>query len=266
MERISENPVKAWKEKIDWFQNSLQQREMDRIDGEPMEFEWKKFPGFTTVQILAEIQNMMTEIKCEPEQFQGRIVFMSMYNDTVWREKGNKELCIANSINVADYARRFAPGQWSFLGPGSETKWYESHTYKPNACVSRIQCLRKRRFEEQRKRKRCPYISMAATNRPNGVRTSIFVNQLSIYVAVTDMCEELAWEISKCSEGTERPEAPNDSETMVMPTELTTTNQTPPTDERVHGDLLRDYVQTFANLSVHLKWPNCAPMQVSRIQ
>ena len=42
MARISGNPVKAWKEKIDWFQNTLQQRELDRIDGEPMEFEWKE--------------------------------------------------------------------------------------------------------------------------------------------------------------------------------------------------------------------------------
>ena len=41
---ISQNPVKAWKEKIDWFQNSLPKKELDRIDGEPMEFEWKKFP------------------------------------------------------------------------------------------------------------------------------------------------------------------------------------------------------------------------------
>ena len=55
-----------------------------------------------------------------------------MCNDIVWREKGNKELCIANSLNVAEYARRFAPGHWSFLGPGSETKWYGTHTYKPN--------------------------------------------------------------------------------------------------------------------------------------
>ena len=44
----------------------------------------KNFPGFTTLQILAKIQNMMTEIKCEPEQFQGRIIFMSMYTDIVW--------------------------------------------------------------------------------------------------------------------------------------------------------------------------------------
>ena len=53
-------------------------RELDRIDREPMEFEWKNFPGFATLQILAEIQNMMTEIQCEPEQFPGRIIFMPM--------------------------------------------------------------------------------------------------------------------------------------------------------------------------------------------
>ena len=88
--------------------------------------------GFTTLQILAEIQNMMTEIKCEPEQFPDRIISMSMYNDIVWGEKGNKEMCVANSLNVTEYARRFAPGHWSFLGPKSEKKRYGTHTCKPN--------------------------------------------------------------------------------------------------------------------------------------
>ena len=77
MARISETPVRAWKEKIDWFMNSHQCRELDRIDGKPMEVEWQNFP---------EIQNMMTETECEPEQFPGRIIFMSMYNDIAWRE------------------------------------------------------------------------------------------------------------------------------------------------------------------------------------
>ena len=61
MGRISEKPASAWKEKIDWFMNSFQCRELDRIDGEPMEFELTNFPGYTTLQIFAEIQNMMTE-------------------------------------------------------------------------------------------------------------------------------------------------------------------------------------------------------------
>ena len=99
MGRISENPVSACKEKIDWFVNSSQCRELDRIDEEAMELAWKKFPRFTTLQTLAEIQNMMTELQCEPEQSPGRIIFMSVYNDSVWGEKGNKEMCTANSQN-----------------------------------------------------------------------------------------------------------------------------------------------------------------------
>ena len=84
MGRIPNTPVSAWKEKIEWFMNSFQYRELDRIDAEPMEFEWKIFPGLSTLQILTEIQKMITEIHSELEQFTGRIIFMSMYNDIVW--------------------------------------------------------------------------------------------------------------------------------------------------------------------------------------
>ena len=41
----------------------------------------EKFLGFTTFQILAEIQRMMSSMNCNPEPFKGRIIFMSMYND-----------------------------------------------------------------------------------------------------------------------------------------------------------------------------------------
>ena len=57
---------------------------------------------------------------------------MSMYNDIVWREKGNRETCVANSLIVANYARKFAQGHLSFLGPGSEKKWYGTHVYEPD--------------------------------------------------------------------------------------------------------------------------------------
>ena len=38
-------------------------KDLDRIDGESMEFEWKNFPGFTAIGNLAEIQKMMAESK-----------------------------------------------------------------------------------------------------------------------------------------------------------------------------------------------------------
>ena len=69
------------------FLETVYLRDLDRIDGRPMEFEWKNFPGFATLEILAEIQKMMAESKCEPVQNKGRISFMSMYNDIAWGER-----------------------------------------------------------------------------------------------------------------------------------------------------------------------------------
>ena len=90
------------------------------------------FPGFTTLGILEEIQKFMIELHCEPEQFEGKIIFMSMYNDIFCRELGNTEKCETISVTNANYARRFPLGRWSFLGPGSEKKWYGTCSGKPD--------------------------------------------------------------------------------------------------------------------------------------
>ena len=51
---------------------------------------------------------------------------MSMFNDIEWKK--NDENCISNAENVMNYAKRFLPGHWTFLGPGSEKRWYgDSH-------------------------------------------------------------------------------------------------------------------------------------------
>ena len=96
-------------------------KDLNRIDGELMEFEWTNFPGFTTLKILDEIQKMMNYSVYQSILKEGSFC-MSMYSDIVWREGGNKENCIANSATIADHARRFSPGRWSFLWPGSEKK------------------------------------------------------------------------------------------------------------------------------------------------
>ena len=85
------------------------------------------------------------------------------------------------------------------------------------------------------------------------LRTIISVNQLSIDGAVADVCDELAWRISGCSESTGKLVAQNSSVTMVMPTELSTTNKTPRTNEKVQGNLLHDYERKFENLPDHLQ-------------
>ena len=57
---ISPEPVQSWKDKIKWYLETISKNWIE-IDREPMEFEWKKFPGFTTLGILTEIQKMLAE-------------------------------------------------------------------------------------------------------------------------------------------------------------------------------------------------------------
>ena len=66
-------------------------KDMNRIDGMPTEFEWKIFPGITTLGFLQKIQSPMRDLQCEPEHFNDRIICMSIYNDIAWQEKGNTD-------------------------------------------------------------------------------------------------------------------------------------------------------------------------------
>ena len=43
----------------------------------------------------------------DPEELQGRIIFMSMFNDIIWRIKDNEQECIANATPVSVFAKDF---------------------------------------------------------------------------------------------------------------------------------------------------------------
>ena len=84
------------------------------------------------------------------------------------------------------------------------------------------------------------------------LRTIISVNQLSTYGAVADVCDELTCRISGCSVPFWEPVAQNTPETTVTPAELSTTNETPLTNDNVQGHLLHDE-QKIVNLPDHLQ-------------
>ena len=114
----------AWEERLGWFKSSPVYRNFDRIDGEPMDFEWNIFPGFNTLQLNEEVKSLLLRLGETPENFTGRIIFMSMFNDISCGSRDNEKECLLNAKLVSLYARRFGTGQWSFVGPGSEKKWY----------------------------------------------------------------------------------------------------------------------------------------------
>ena len=72
------------------------------------------------------VNDLLSDLGQTPETFTGRILFMSMFNDISCDRKGNKGECLANAGVVKVLARKFRVGQWSFIGPGSEKKWYSA--------------------------------------------------------------------------------------------------------------------------------------------
>ena len=76
--KVNQNPISntAWERQLEWFKDSLQYRILNTIDGEPMEFEWNIFQGFSH-----KVQELLS---VTPEKFTGRIIFMSMFNDIMW--------------------------------------------------------------------------------------------------------------------------------------------------------------------------------------
>ena len=84
--KANENPESniAWEDRLKWFKSSPEYRALDRIDGEPMEFEWNIFPGLTTLELCTEVQELLSRLSVTPEKFTGWIIFMSVFNDILW--------------------------------------------------------------------------------------------------------------------------------------------------------------------------------------
>ena len=132
-----------------------------------------------------------------------------MFNDISCDRKGNKEECLANAEVVSIYAKKFGIGRWSFIGPGSEKKWYCVEENSPQGIWDHIAEKMLLEFAESG----CP-IFRATTPLSRGkfkseghgklsihfvadeltvetiYRIIISVNQLSVYGAVAAICEE----------------------------------------------------------------------------
>ena len=119
--KIFENPESndAWEQRLGWLKSSSKYRNFDRIDGEPMEFEWNIFPGFNTLQLSEEVKRLLFRLGETPENFTGRILFMSMFNDISCGKKTMKQN-VWQTPNSYLCTREDGKGQWSFVGLGSE--------------------------------------------------------------------------------------------------------------------------------------------------
>ena len=80
-------------------------------------------------KIICKIKRLIQNI------LKGESSSMSMFNDIDWTVKGNSKICISDSKQVKNYAKRFPRGHWSFFGPGDEEKQSRTYTYKPTKSI-----------------------------------------------------------------------------------------------------------------------------------
>ena len=123
--------------------------------------------------------------------------------------KGQQEECESNAQLVSLFEKRFAAGQWSFLGPGSEKKWYSVSEDGPQGEWDKMaEKMMVTLAESGHPVIRATSPSSRGTLQCKGggklsihycadqetiktvFRTIASVNQLSLYGAVADMCEE----------------------------------------------------------------------------
>ena len=198
----------AWKNRVAGVRAERSYRDFEDVSGESTEFEWNIFPGFTSLHLCDKISNLLSSLGQSPETFTGRILFMSMFNDISCDRYDNKDECLKNAEFVKTFAKRFGIGQWSFIGPGSEKKWYLSENspqgawdhiaedmllefaesghpiFRATTPLSRCQ------LKSKGKGKVSIHFSADQDTVDTIYRIILSVNQLSIYGAVAATCDE----------------------------------------------------------------------------
>ena len=185
---------------------------------------------------------------------------MYMYNDIARQEKGNKERCEYISQTVANYARKFSRGLWSLLGPGTEEKWYGTHTDKPDgswdqtaqkmmANLSRSghpmfrasSAFERGELRSKGGGKKSIHLNGSAENIELLLRTVISANQC------LRSRRRLMQRIIRGCWGFWKPDALDHLEKMENPTDLSMTET--PTNAQQRRNLVQQYERRFEQLS-----------------
>ena len=86
----------AWEQRLECIKYFSKYRNFNRIDDEPMEFEWNIFTGFNTLQLSDEVKRLLLRSDETPENFTRKIIFMSIFDDTSCGSRNNEKECLTN--------------------------------------------------------------------------------------------------------------------------------------------------------------------------
>ena len=193
--------------KIEWFTSTPQYRELDRIDGEPMEFEWK-FPrihyitnsrrdpenderNWVWTWVLLRTDCLHVQRHCMGIKRKQRIMYCEFQNRRrICKKIRARTLVVSRTwIRKETVRNKHVQTEWRM----GWCRW--THTaqlqWKRTSRIPWNQCFGKRSFEKQRRWK----IVLQT------------VQEVFRTIISTDMCDGLASRISECSACTGRPVA-----------------------------------------------------------
>ena len=245
--KVGYDPTANWKSKINGFRKqSFRRDESNRWNADGVRVE--TVPKNHSVEHRSTSNAESSSCQC--------------FCDIVWDAKGNKEQCVHNSQAVAEYARQFPRGHWSFLGLGSEEKWYETNSQKPDGSWDRMaeemmandsrsghpifrasRALARGKLRSKVGRKKSIHFNDSNENIELLLRTVISASQLSIYGAIADLCDELSevfWVPVK-------PAAPKHLEKVEIPTVRSEAENS--TNDQQWRNLRQEYERKFEQLS-----------------
>ena len=162
-----------------------------------------------------------------------------MFDDIDWSKGKNDENCISNAEKVNNYAMKFSKGHWTFVGPGSEDKWYVSSSYAQKKIG--IPCPTKWYSDSKKLVTLCSKVTSAPFTHS--------VNQLRIYGAVAKWCQQ----VGLTEEEKERASLSVDTKLLTnFPLEEVHLLVSPPT--MAPGNRMRENVLSFETLSSGIRF------------
>ena len=235
-----------------WFKTSQEYRNLDRIDGEPMEIEWNIFPGFITLQLSQEVKRLLLRLNETPENFYRKDhlhVDVQRHLMGIKRQQDRMRVKCSTRFSIC---KKIWIRKRSFLGPGSERKWYSISDDSPQGEWDRMAGKFMLEFGEskhpvfratsplsrgQLKSKSGGNLSIHCCANQDTIQT-VFraitsVNQLSLYGAVEEMCEEYESFHDRTGKPVVRGQSSSSFVPSVIKTDVLLDN-----DDRAHKDLL----------------------------
>ena len=116
-----------------------------------MKFEWNIFQGLTTLQLCNKVQESLSKWAKSQNNLQNGssscLCLTISHGDIKTMNRNAKS---KRSISFLFMRKKFSARKWSFLGPGSEKKWYSKHGCRPQRECDRVAELMMVKFSRKR--------------------------------------------------------------------------------------------------------------------